>query len=311
MSATLTPVSFRALGTTCSLLVTDPSAAAAVRDVLEAEVDAIDRACSRFRPDSELAAVNAAAGQPVEVSALFLDAVEVALRAAALTGGRVDPTVGTALRVLGYDRDFSRVHPAGAPLRVTVRPVPGWRLVWADRRTSTVRVPKGVELDLGATAKALCADRAARSAAALTGAGVLISLGGDIAVAGLPPHEGWRVRVTDDHAAPTDAPGQTVLVASGGLATSGTSVRRWARGGRELHHLVDPASGLPADTCWRTVSVAAGSCVDANTASTAAVIAGRDAVEWLEGRRLPARLVAVGGEVVYVGGWPADDGSPC
>jgi thiamine biosynthesis lipoprotein len=189
---------------------------------------------------------------------------------------------------------------------MTVRPVAGWRVVGVDRQASTVRIPSGVELDLGATAKALCADRAAAAAAEVTGTGVLISLGGDIAVAGPAPDGGWRVRVTDDQAGPADAPGQTVLIASGGLATSGTAVRHWDRGGGRLHHLVDPATGLPADTCWRTVSVAAGSCVDANIASTAAVILGSAAIGWLAGQGLPARLVTIGGDVVTVGGWPPE-----
>jgi FAD:protein FMN transferase len=309
--ATVSPVTLQALGTSCTLLVTEAAAAGLGGEMLQAELDAIDRACSRFRTDSELTAVNASAGRAVVVSRLFLEAVEVALRAASLTDGRVDPTVGAALRILGYDRDFARIHPAGPEIRVTVKPVPGWRLVWTDRRSSTVRVPPGVELDLGATAKALCADRAARKIASATGAGVLVSLGGDMAVAGPAPSGGWRVRVTDDHAAPTDAPGQTVLITSGGLATSGSAVRRWARGGRQLHHLVDPARGLPAETCWRTVSVAAGSCVDANTASTAAMIAGHDAIEWLSARRLPARLVNHDGDAAFVGGWPADLESRC
>jgi thiamine biosynthesis lipoprotein len=305
------PATFAALGTTAGLLVTDPARLDLALEVLHREVRAIDEACSRFRPDSELARVNAAAGAAVEVSALFLDAVEAAVRAAGLTDGRVDPTVGVAMRTLGYDRDFSRVDPNGPPLQVTIGPAPGWRLVRVDRHASTVSIPSGVELDLGATAKALCADRAAQAAAAATGGGVLVSLGGDIAVCGPTPPGGWAVRVTDDHASPVDAEGQTVLIGAGGLATSGTAVRRWARGGRQLHHLVDPASGWPAPDCWRTVSVAAGSCVDANTASTAAIVLGGGAPGWLQERHLPARLVAIDGRVVLVGGWPADDGSQC
>jgi thiamine biosynthesis lipoprotein len=193
-----------------------------------------------------------------------------------------------------------------------MRPVPGWRLVWTDHAASTVRVPGGVELDLGATAKALCADRAARAVHEATGAGTLVSLGGDIATAGPGPSDGWMVRVTDDHAAPPDAPGQTVAIRSGGLATSGVAVRRWRRGGRPLHHLIDPATGLPADTCWRTVSVAAGCCVDANIASTAAMIMGAGAQEWLAAKRLPARLLAADGRVERVAGWPEEeDLQPC
>jgi thiamine biosynthesis lipoprotein len=117
------------------------------------------------------------------------------------------------------------------------------------------------------------------------------------------------VRVTDDHASGPEADGQTVLVQSGGLATSSTTVRRWARGGQELHHVLDPRTGRPAEEVWRTVSVAAASCVDANIASTAAIIRGERAPAWLESLGLPARLVLPEGSVVRVGGWPAEDDS--
>ena len=311
MSDVLTPVSFPALGTTAALLVDDPAGLEPALEVLRSEIDAVDRACSRFRPDSELSALNAAGGRAFAASPLFIEAVEVALRAARLTDGLVDPTVGTAMRVLGYDRDFAQVAAGGPPLRVSVGPVPGWRLLQVDRRALTITVPAGVELDLGATAKALCADRAARAAAAASGVGVLVSLGGDIAVAGAAPAEGWAVKIADDHAAALDAPGQTVVIRAGGLATSGVSVRRWVRGDDELHHLIDPATGRPADPTWRTVSVAAGSCVDANTATTASVLLGRAAPEWLAERGLPARLVTPGGQVVLAGGWPAEPELPC
>lgn len=310
MTGVLAPVSFRAIGTTATLLVDRPDGLDAALEVLHSEIDAIDRACSRFRDDSELMAVNAAGGRPVHVSALFAEAVEVALRAARLTDGLVDPTVGTALRMLGYDRDFAALDPSGPPLRIGLEPVPGWRLVRVNAPERVVTVPRGVELDLGATAKALCADRAAEAAAAATGGAVLVSLGGDIAVRGPAPGDGWPVKIADDHAAPVDAAGPTVLVASGGLATSGVAVRRWQRGGEELHHLIDPATGAPASTTWRTVSVAAASCVDANAASTASIILGPAAPGWLTARGLPARLVGADGGVVTVGGWPSDDADP-
>ena len=300
------PVCFAALGTTAVLLVSDPDARDAACAVLEDEVQQVDQACSRFRADSDLCRVNADPGRWVVVSARLMVAVDTGLRAARLTEGLVDPTVGSALRVLGYDRDFATVAPDGPALTVTVGPVPGWRTIDVDRAGSRLRVPPGVELDLGATAKALCADTAAARAAAVTGAGVLVSLGGDIAVAGTCPDGGWQVRVTDDHAAPPDAPGQTVALRSGGLATSGTAVRRWARGGTVLHHLIDPTTGTPAGTPWRTVTVAAGSCVDANIASTAAMIKGAGAIEWLSRAGLPARLVGHDGDVIALGGWPLE-----
>jgi thiamine biosynthesis lipoprotein len=251
-----------------------------------------------------LAVVNAAAGRPVRVSPLFLDALETAVRAARVTGGRVTPTVGSAMTFLGYDRDFSTIDPLGPALEARATAVPGWQVVHMDPVTREVQVPPGVQLDFGATAKALCADRAARAVASRTGAGVLVSLGGDIAVAGSTPPRGWPIRVTQNHAAAPDAPGQTVAVTAGGLATSSTTVRRWQRGGEPLHHLVDPSTGAPAQEHWQTVSVAAGSCVDANIASTAAIILGADAIHWLEQRRLPARLVDPAGRVTVVAGWP-------
>jgi thiamine biosynthesis lipoprotein len=268
------------------------------------EVAAIDVACSRFRDDSELAAVNRGGGRPVHVGPLLLEAVETALRAARLTDGDVDPTVGDAIRVLGYDRDFGAVAPTGRPL-VRLAAVPGWHQISVDRRRQLVAMPPGVSLDLGATAKALAADRAASRAASAAGCGVLVSLGGDISTAGEPPGGGWSVRVADWHAAGPEAEGEIVEVSSGGVATSSTTVRRWSRGSEELHHVVDPATGRSAEVVWRTVSVAAATCVDANVAATAAIVRGNRSPAWLASLRLPARLVRPDGSVVRVGGWPA------
>jgi thiamine biosynthesis lipoprotein ApbE len=310
------PITFPALGTTATLLVTDDGIRDDAHAMLVAEVDAIDAACSRFRSDSDLAFVNANAGQRTPVSPLFIEALDVALRAARLTNGRVDPTVGTAMRVLGYDRDFDDVDRYGPPLHVTVERIPGWRTIELDARDSTVRIPVGVELDFGATAKGLCADRAAHTIGNATGAGVLVGLGGDIAIGGPIRPDGWVVLVTDDHAASPDADdvdttGQRIVVRSGGVATSGTTVRRWRRGDIEVHHVVDPLTGMPAAEHWRTVTVAAASCVDANIAATASLVMGPDAPTWLETAKLPARLVSPQGTVVTVGGWPGPGDVSC
>ncbi|HVM64696.1 MAG TPA: FAD:protein FMN transferase [Acidimicrobiales bacterium] len=303
MTVTFDAARFPALGTTAELVVADAAMMAPGRAVLEAELARVDAACSRFRDDSDLALVNAAAGEWVAVSTTFLDALDAARRAARLTGGLIDPTVGAAVRRIGYDRDFASVPPTGAALTVRFSPVPGWQTVEVDRAAGCVRIPRGAALDLGATAKAWCADQAAARAAALAGCGVLVSLGGDIAVAGPAPEGGWPVVIGDDHRSPLDDGGPVVAVFSGGLATSGTSARQWSRGGQVLHHIVDPSTGAPAAPVWRAVTVAAGSCLDANAAATAAVVLGGGAVRWLEGTGLPARLVAVDGEVVTVGGW--------
>ncbi len=276
--------SFSVFGTFGSLLVTRPGTLDAAYRVVSAELAAIDAACSRFRPDSELSLVNAAGGRVTEVSTLFAEALQTALTAAALTDGDVDPTCGGSLVTLGYDRDFAEVRADTSALTRAAAPAPGWRLVELDPERQIVRFPAGVLLDLGATAKALAADRAAARAAAAAGCGVLVNLGGDIALAGQAPAGGWRVEVIDelpadqaDGAAARRAPGQVVSIDSGGLATSCTASRGWRRGGEPLHHILVPGTGRPADGCWRTVSVAAATCVGANIASTAAIIRGERA----------------------------------
>ncbi len=258
--------SWRALGTLVQLLVTDLAALPEARRMLEDDLAAVDATCSRFREDSEIRSLT---GGRYRISPLLAEAIGVALRAARLTDGDVDPTVGAAMSAAGYDRDFQQIEPNGPPLRLTVRQVPGWREIRLDGRSLTL--PTGVRLDLGATAKAWAADRSAARIARQLGGGVLVSLGGDIAVAGSPPPAGWRIRVQDVTGPADETPdGPYALIAirDGGLATSSTTARRWQRGGDVLHHILDPRTGLPAEPVWRTVSVAAGSCADANAAST-------------------------------------------
>lgn len=306
----ITSDTFEVFGTSAVLLVTRPRAIGQARSIADRLLAEVDLACSRFRPDSELSRLNAAGGEPTQISATFADLLAVALRAARLTGGDVDPTCGRALAGLGYDRDFADMRAAGdAPPRLTgpVGPVPGWTRVRLDRGGRRVRLEHGAQLDLGATAKARAADKCAEQIADRLDCGVLVSLGGDVAVAGQPPPDGWQIRVTDDHAAPEWAPGQTVTISSGGLATSSTTVRTWTLGGRTVHHIIDPSTGEPARSCWRTVSVAAGTCTDANTASTAAIVRGAAALDWLHATGLPARLVRHDGTVETTAGWPYDD----
>ena len=331
---------WRALGMLIQLGVTDPARHAPARQMLADDLAALDLACSRFRPDSELVAVGIAArGAPgpvtLPVSPLLAEAVEVSLRAAELTDGDVDPTVGGVMAALGYDRDFAElraaatstivdhsVHPrvrngppsspqhgvGAAPGGVAVRTIPGWRSVSVDVAAGKLTVPSGVQLDLGATVKGWAADRSAAAIADRLGCGVLVSLGGDTAVAGPPRNEaGWPIRVQDTTLPledTPDGPSQVVSIRVGGLATSSTAARRWHHGGDVLHHILDPRTGLPAAPVWRTVSVAAATCADANTAATAAIIRGHRAPAWLASLNLPARLVSVDGEVTTVAGWP-------
>jgi thiamine biosynthesis lipoprotein len=299
-------VHFPVWGTTARLVVTDARCADTARRELDAEIAAVGAACDRFRPDSELSRINAAQGRPVRVSALFAELLTLALDVAAATDGAVDPTVGGALIASGYDRDFADVPHHARRSPPPPRPVAGWSAVELDGRT--VRIPREVTLDLGATGKAAAADRAADRAASTTGCGVLVALGGDVAVSGPPPDGGWHVRVTDDHRAEPGDPGQNVAITEGGLATSSTAVRRWRAGDRRMHHIIDPATGTSAETNWRTVSVCAASCLDANAASTAALVKGDGAGRWLADQALPARLVRRDGTVITVAGWPRGAG---
>jgi thiamine biosynthesis lipoprotein len=302
----MTSASWQALGTRTVIAVTEPSTLESARDLVATELAAIDRTCSRFRDDSELVRLNAAAGEAISVSPLLFEALRTAVGAASVSGGLVDPTIGRTLRLAGYDRTFTVVRSRDGRMRPSFVRDPDWRTIELDEQRRTARVPPGVELDLGATAKALAADRAARAVYDATGAGVLVSLGGDIAVAGDSPPGGWAIRLADDNAFPLDSPGPTVMVAAGGLATSGTTVRRWTTTAGELHHIVDPRTGRSASSYWRTTTVAADSCVGANIASTVAIVLGESAVPWLATLRLPARLVRYDELVRCVGGWPAE-----
>lgn len=296
---------WRALGTTAHLVVADERDLDTVRRNVEAELDRIDLACSRFRSDSELVALNASARRPTVVSPLLFSAIEVGLAAAESTSGAVDPTVGASIVAAGYDRDFDllpRDGPAPRPV-----PAPGWRAVRIDSASRTVCLERGAQLDLGATAKALAADRATSAACSVTEAGVLLSLGGDIAVAGPSPGGGWPVALADDHR--DRASGPVVKLSRGGLATSSTAVRRWRRGGRDLSHIFDPVTGTACRSAWRTVSVAADSCVAANAASTAGIVLGEDASRWFRDAGLRARLVSTAGSVLCLNGWPQDQGA--
>lgn len=291
----------RALGTIAEL-VTDAGALFEASEMLERELERIDFAASRFRSDSDLSRLNAAAGHEVVVSPDLFEAINVAFAMAQATDGLVDPTVGAAMRRLGYDRDFAEVvHGVDGQLPPEL-PVSGWRSVAVDADRRAVRLPLNTSLDLGATAKALAADRAAASIYDALGCGVLVSLGGDASVAGPSPVGGFSIGIAD--ACTSRSPAEAIAISSGGLASSGVGVRQWRLGPHRVHHIVDPATGLSAAPCWRTVSAAAATCVQANAASTAAIVLGESAVDWLEGHGLPARLVRLDGTVIHTEAWP-------
>jgi len=298
MSATLAARDWDLWTSPCRIVVADVDrldAAIAIADGLLAEVEI---AASRFRPDSEL--LNLRAGWN-DLSPMLADLVREALTAAWLSDGAVDPTVGATMAGLGYDRTLAAVRADGRPRLSVVPAVRGWRTLRLDG--SRLLRPADVQLDLGATAKAVAADRTAAAIADALGTGVLVSLGGDIATSGPAPDGGWQVTVQD---LPTDAPQQVTLNAGAAVATSSTAKRTWQRDGRTLHHLVDPATGAPTAGPWRAVTVVATDCARANTASTGAIVKGHKAMGWLRGLGFPARLTDEAGRVRTINGFPEE-----
>ena len=289
---------FELWSTTGTVVVTDPAALGSVVENVRAGLDEVERACSRFRSDSEISGLTPGRNR---LSPMLADLVGTALDAAEASAGLVDPTVGSVVRALGYDRSIELLPADGAPVDL-VHHVAGWRQVhlYGDK----LELPVGVQLDLGATAKARAADLTARRAAETVGVGVLVELGGDVATAGAGPDGGWQVLVrdTDD-----DPAAQVTLRPGWALATSSTVRRAWRRGGVRLHHIVDPRTAAPAAPVWRSATVAAPTCTEANTASTAAVILGHDAGRWLSERGCTARLVDQRRRVVRVGDWPREE----
>jgi thiamine biosynthesis lipoprotein ApbE len=299
----LSVVSFDAIGTTNTVAVDEPSALPTAVAMVKAQIQEIDEVCSRFRPDSELCRLNRrVGGDDVALSPLLEEAVVAALRTAEMTGGLVDLTVGRCVEEAGYTVTFRDLPADGPPLQLCVRRAVGWRALKYDPVAHTLRLPAGTAIDLGASGKAWAADRSAAEVADRLGVAVAVDCGGDIALRGPLPEGGWPIRVAADVGA---AGGQNISVFDGGLATSGTTARRWRRGGIELHHIIDPFTGLPARTPWAMVSVAAATCLEANAAATAALIMGEPGRAWLDSLHLPARLVDVSGAVHYAGGWSA------
>lgn len=308
VDADLGAASWRALGTYVDLRTTPDAVAPALALAVDV-LDEVDRACSRFRADSDLSRANRAIGRSVTVSPLLVAAVRVALEAADETDGLVDPTLGTVLTAAGYDRTFALI-PADDPEPTSVpRPRRDWRNVQVGE--DRVCVPPGSALDLGATGKAFAADLVALAIAHELGAPTLVSVGGDVRVAGPDGGDDWSAPaypiVLGSTVADLDADGSPARarVRAGGLATSSTSARRWSRAGRQWHHLVDPRTGAPAGGPLRTVTAWGRTAVAANTASTAAMVLGAAAWSWLLARDVAARLVDVDGRVLTTPAWDA------
>ena len=306
--------SFRAIGCAHTVIATEGAAIEAAAMIAEALLRDLDLAASRFRADSEVSRLADRArleDLDAVVSPLLGSCLVAALHAAAITDGLVDPTVGAALVAAGYDKDLDLVRGRGdvsdACGQTAPSPdarVPGWQSVRYDPTTRVVSVRRGTLLDLGASAKAHAADLiAARLAAELPG-GFLVNLGGDIAVSGLLPAQGWDIGVEDE----CGEVAQVVVSTGQAITSSSTRLRTWIRDGELRHHIIDPRTGRSTDPVWAQVSCAGATAVEANAASTAALVLGRDAPAWLEAHGIPARLEPPTGPTVTTTGWPSQQG---
>ena len=259
---------------------------------------------SRFRPASELSRLNAAAGRPFAASELLYKVVAHAVAWAQATEGSFDPAMLRQIEQLGYDRTFTAVPRVAADMAPAagVRQGGSWRSIAMEPGQRLITLPEGVGLDLGGIAKGMAVDAALAALARHSVPCVLVNAGGDLAVLGRPPGlDGWPVGV----------PGlrHPIVLREGAVATSGTSRRRWLQGGEVRHHLLDPATGLPAREEIARVTVVAANCEAADVAATTAFVRGVDAGRVFLAREGMAGLFVTScGMRLPAGSWPQEAG---
>ena len=287
-----------------SLTTQHPESLAFAEQRLWHWIDAVDATCNRFRRDSEISRLNAHSGETVVISETLELALEAALTCAALTDGLCDPTVLPALLALGYDRDYDELVAHGARSPASPQPAPGVSAIHLDRSQHRVSLDPGCQIDLGASAKALVADRVADEVA--VHGGVVVEIGGDVAARGASNDGPWVIAVSDS----LDITGREPRIAVGdvGVATSSLSTRTWRAGETIANHVIDPRTGSFAEGPYAAATVSANSCVTANAFATAALLWGEDAGYHIAQSGWSARLVRHDGSVEFVGGWPPDGG---
>ncbi|WP_043457691.1 FAD:protein FMN transferase [Gordonia polyisoprenivorans] len=312
-------VTFPALGTSVSVVCTSREVLADAVSVVRTRLSELDRAASRFRADSELARINMLSGclAAIDPGAMFTTRVgttlakclTAAVHTEQLTDGLVCASLGAELVACGYDEDFAAVRARStAAVAVSTGPQPNVsqpqrpvaQRMSFDERNDELSLAAGSTLDLGSSAKAWAADAIVDELTRHAAGGFLLSLGGDVATAGSPPPDGWAVGLRR----PDDSDLMVVRSTGQALATSSTQRRQWLFNGSTQHHIIDPRTGAPARTQWAQVSCAAPTALQANAASTAAVILDSSAPRWLSQRGIPACLVATDNRVVLTPGWP-------
>ena len=226
-----------------------------------ARIDQLEARWSRFRPDSDVSTLNRSAGLRLRVSHDTVVLVQHAVAAWELTEGRFDPTVGAALVAHGYDRDFDELialsgAAPGPPRPLPRAPVPGPAGIEVDTWSDEVTLPHGVTFDPGGIGKGLAADLVACALVEAGAAGALVNLGGDLRAVGTPPTAaGWTIGVP--HPVRPQHELARIAVPYGAVATTSRLRRRWSTAHGQVHHLIDPATGGPAETDVVAVTVIA------------------------------------------------------
>ena len=258
-----------------------------------------EQSLSRFRPDSELSRLNQTIDQPVPVSPMMWEVFQAARQTEQFTDGLVTPTVLDAVLSAGYDRTFDslpREQEVGASGQTAVRPLASVKF---DEARRTISLPRSVHLDFGGIAKGWAADQAMRRMSAV--GPTLMNAGGDVAISG-PLRDGspWEIGVFD----PFDRSQEYIemlFLEGGAVATSGKERRHWMQGGQFRHHIIDPRTGLSAETDVLTATIVASNVLEAEAAAKSVLIRGSmDGLDWLEANpSLAGLLVLDNGEMLY------------
>jgi thiamine biosynthesis lipoprotein len=291
---------FRAMGTIISMLLPENQAEMGAQ-IVRTLFSEWEQTLSRFLPESELSQLNQQTGTPVAVSDLFYDVLATALTAAKATEGVYDPALLDQLVQLGYDRTFDDLEAVRFDPIIPGEPGGRWRGIKVDPIRRHVTLPTGIKLDFGGIAKGMAVDAALESLRQSGVSQALVNAGGDLAVLGLPPAaEQWLVAV----------PGQeqfwTIPLHHGAIATSGIAHRHWWQGSKLRHHILDPRTGLPAQSDLWSVTVVADRCEQAEVAAKVAFILGSEpGANFLRRHRIAGLLVDEGGTWGTVEPWPA------
>ena len=284
----------RAMGCDCEILI--DGGADLVAQAF-ARVRELEATLSRFLPDSELNTLLSTTDRWVDISPDLFSALRWASRLYDETAGRFDPTIRTALEALGYDRTFREIDLELAPRPTT--PAPGFGGVQLDARRPAARVPAGLAIDLGGVGKGLAADIVVRDMMKAGATAVYVSFGGDIQAAGEPPEGGWNVPLMHPV---TNEPIAVHNLTEGALVMSTVAIRRWTIDDRQMHHIIDPHTGLPTSGEVIAVAVATRSAARAEGLAKAAIVAGMPgAVELLATARVTAWVVTAAGTHVVSG----------